>query len=154
LLVTLYDPNRMQLVANVRESLAQGMQVGQTLGVRIDGLDKQCEGLISEIVPEAQAASRSFQVKVAGPCPPGIYTGMYGRILIPLGEEEVIVVPHRAVREIGQLEQVEVWQQGRLQKRAVRTGRALGDDVEVLSGLGPGEQVLLPADGGFQPASP
>jgi hypothetical protein len=106
---------------------------------------QQCVGTISEIVPEAQAASRAFQVKVTGPCPPGIYSGMFGRIVIPLDEEEVLVLPRRAVRIVGQLELVDVAQDGRAERRSIRTGRVLDDDVEVLSGLREGEQVVVAA---------
>lgn len=144
-LLTLFDPRHMQLVASVREGLAARLRVGQSIAVEIEGLRKNCTGAISEIVPEAQTASRAFQVKVTGPCPAGIYTGMYGRILIPLDEERVLVVPRRAVRHIGQLELVEVVEQGRTVRRAVRSGRKFGDDVEVLSGLREGELVAAPA---------
>ncbi len=162
MLVTLFDPKRMQLVASVRESLTRNLQVGQGIGVRIDGLNKQCSGTVSEIVPESQSASRAFQVKVTGPCPAGIYSGMFGRILIPLDEEQVLVLPRQAVRKVGQLELVQVIGKGRALQRAIRTGRNLGDvedasglalrdQVEVLSGLSRGEQVVLPA--GLKPAS-
>jgi RND family efflux transporter MFP subunit len=144
MLVTLFDPKHMQLVASVRESLTRRLQVGQSIGVQVEGLNKQCSGTISEIVPEAQSASRSFQVKVTGPCPTGIYTGMFGRILIPLQEEQVLVIPRAAVRAVGQLELVEVSESGRVGRRTIRTGRELGDDVEVLSGLREGEQVVAP----------
>lgn len=145
MLVTLFDPTRMQLVASVRESLTRRLQAGQGIGVQIEGLGKTCEGKISEIVPEAQSASRAFQVKVTGPCPPGIYSGMFGRILIPLQEEEVLVIPRQAVREVGQLSLVDVVEDGCSTRRAIRTGRAIGnDDIEVLSGLREGEQVVLP----------
>lgn len=143
-LATLYDPKRMQLVATVRESLTRQLQVGQDIGVQIEGLNKQCSGTVSEIVPEAQFASRAFQVKVTGPCPTGIYSGMFGRILIPLQEEEVLVVPAQAVRKVGQLELVEVVAADEVARRSIRTGRTIGDDVEVLSGLREGEQVALP----------
>ncbi len=145
LLVTLYDQKRMQLVASVRESLTHRLQVGQEIGVRVEGLNKQCAGTVSEIVPEAQSTSRSFQVKVTGPCPPGIYSGMFGRIMIPLGEEDILVIPQRAVRQVGQLALVEVDENGHAQRRAIRTGRAYGEDVEVLSGLREGERVIVPA---------
>lgn len=143
LLLTLFDPKRMQLVASVRESLAVQLQVGQNIDVQIEGLKKQCSGTISEIVPEAESASRAFQVKVTGPCPTGIYSGMFGRILIPLQEEEVLVVPRGALRLVGQLELVNVVQDGRVERRAVRKGRELGEDVEVLAGLAEGEQVEI-----------
>ena len=145
MLVTLFDPKHMQLVASVRESLTHRLQVGQSIGVQVEGLSKQCSGTVSEIVPESQSASRSFQVKVTGPCPAGIYTGMFGRILIPLQEERVLVIPRQAVQEVGQLELVEVVKDGRASRRTIRTGWPLDENVEVLSGLREGEQVTLPA---------
>jgi membrane fusion protein, multidrug efflux system len=160
MLVTLFDPKRMQLVASVRESLAHRLRPGQDIGVEIDGLNKQCSGTVSEIVPEAQSSSRTFQVKVTGPCPPGIYAGMFGRILVPLGKEQTLVVPRQAVQNVGQLELVEVAGDGQAGRRAIRTGRKFdakfallsgsreGEDaayVEVLSGLREGEEVVIPA---------
>ena len=145
MLLTLYDPTHMQLVASVRESLTRRLQVGQSIGVQVEGLDKQCSGTVSEIVPEAQSASRAFQVKVTGPCPTGIFSGMFGRILIPLAEEQVLVIPGQAVRQVGQLELVDVVEDGRVTRRSIRVGRTLGDDVEVLSGLREGEQVVVPS---------
>ncbi len=147
-LVSLYDPDRMQLVASVRESLSQRLAVGQTIGVRVDALGHTCQGRISEIVPEAESASRTFQVKVTGPCPPGVYSGMFGRLLIPLDEQEVLLIPPAAVRRVGQLDLVDVVEAGAagpvLRRRVVQVGRTLEGQVEVLAGLRAGEQVALP----------
>jgi len=140
-LVNLYDPTRMQLIARVRESLTHRLSVGQMIGVRIDSLGKTCQGRVSEIVPEAQSSSRTFSVKVTGPCPPGVYSGMFGRIFIPLNEEKVLVVPKKAVQHVGQLRLVYVKDGQNLRRRAVKLGRSLGDDIEVLAGLREGEQV-------------
>lgn len=148
MLATLLDPTRMQLVASVRESLAHRLEVGQTIQVQIEDLSKKCDATISEIVPEAQSASRAFQVKVTGPCPKGVYSGMFGRLLIPLDNEQVLVVPRDAVKNVGQLELVDVVENGHLNRRAVRTGRIIDDNVEVLSGLREGESVALPAISG------
>jgi len=143
ILLTLYDPTRMQLVASVRESLTRRLQVGQTIGVNIETIGHTCDGQVSEIVPEAEAASRTFLVKVTGPCPPGVYTGMFGRLLIPLDDESVLVIPRSAVEQVGQLELVQVVEDDRLRRRAVKLGRHLGDEVEVLSGLREGERVVV-----------
>jgi hypothetical protein len=82
---------------------------------------------------------------------------MFGRILIPLEDESVLAVPREAVQDVGQLTLVEVLENGRPSRRAIRVGRTFGDEpdlpaelrgcVEVLSGLREGEQVLLPANG-------
>jgi RND family efflux transporter MFP subunit len=152
-LLTMYNPKQMQLIASVRESLAHRLQIGQSIGVKVDLLEKLCSGTVSEIVPEAQSASRSFQVKVTGPCPAGIYTGMFGRILIPLGDEPILMIPQRAVKHIGQLELVEVVEGTQVASRAIRTGRVIGDRVEVLSGLKDGEEVVVPSAPTTQEAS-
>jgi RND family efflux transporter MFP subunit len=144
MLATLFDPKRMQLVASVRESLAHRLKVGQPIEVQLENFTKQRTGTISEIVPEAESTSRAFQVKVTGPCPEGVYSGMFGRILIPLDEEQVLLIPRQAVQSVGQLDLVNVATRGAVSRRAVRLGRTIGQDVEVLSGLSAGEQVQVP----------
>lgn len=146
-LLTLYDPTRMQLVARVRETMTRRLAVGQTVDVHVDALEKTCQGRVSEIVPEADSASRTFSVKVTGPCPSGIYTGMFGRLMLPLDAEEVLVLPRAAVRRIGQLDVVEVADNDVLRRRAVQLGRTFDTDVEVLSGLRAGERVAVSAAG-------
>lgn len=148
MLATLFDPRRMQLIASVRESLAHRLIVGQSIEVQIENLTKQCTGTISEIVPESESSSRAFQVKVTGPCPEGVYSGMFGRILIPLDEEQVLVIPRQAVQSVGQLDLVNVAAHGAISRRAVRLGRTIGEDVEVLSGLREGESVPVPVEMG------
>ena len=145
-LLTLYDPKHMQLVASVRESLVRRLQVGQTLGVHVDALNRTCPGTVSEIVPESDVASRSFAVKVTGPCPPDIHSGMYGRLLIPLDEENLLVIPQAAVRRVGQLDMVDVADSSgqRVERRVVQLGRKVGEDIVVLAGLAEGERVALP----------
>ncbi len=149
-LVTMYDPSRMQLIATVRESLAMRLKVGQEIAARIDTLGYECNATISEIVPEAQAESRSFQVKVTGPCPPNIYSGMFGRIFIPLEDEDVLVVPEGAIRKVGQLDEVDVIEGDTVSRRSVQLGRTLDEGREVLSGLSEGEKVVLPREVGIK----
>lgn len=146
LLLTLYDPTRMQLVANVRESLINHVQRDQALDVHIEAIDKNCKGVVTEIVPQSDIASRTFAVKVSGPCSPEIHSGMFGRLIIPLADEEWLVIPNAAVRRVGQLDLVDVVAEegGSLERRVVKLGRTHDDNVEVLSGLRAGEQVALP----------
>ena len=142
-LVALYDPTHMQLIATVRESLALRLKVGQQIPARLETFAYECMATISEIVPEAQAESRSFQVKVTGPCPPNVYSGMFARIFIPMEDEEVLIVPSAAVRRVGQLDEVDVVEGDAVHRRAVQLGRTLSEGREVLSGLGEGERVVL-----------
>jgi RND family efflux transporter MFP subunit len=155
-LVTLYDPSHMQMVASVREGLATKLTVGQEVPATLENLGLECHATVSEIVPESQAASRSFLVKVTGPCPPGVTSGMFGRIAVPLEDESLLVVPQRAIRRVGQLTMVDLVRDSRTVRRAVRLGREIDGDWEVLAGLADGDRVALrprhsgaasPADG-------
>ncbi len=142
-LVTMYDPSRMQLVASVRERTALGLAVGQPVAVELEALGETCTGTIDQIVPEAEAATRSFLVKVVGPCPPGVVSGMFGRLLVPIGDREEIRIPAGAVRSVGQVDLVYAVVDGdRILRRFVLLGRRTGDEIEVLSGLVPGDRIL------------
>jgi len=142
-LLTLYDPTHMQMVASVRESLAMKLKVGQTLPARLESLGYECDATVSEVVPRADVSSRSFDVKVTGPCPPGVYSGMFARLMLPLGDEQLLLLPQAAIQRVGQLTMVQVAANGELARRSVQLGRSFGDQVEILSGLAAGEQVLI-----------
>jgi membrane fusion protein (multidrug efflux system) len=148
-LVTLYQPDRLQLVAPVPERVALELKVGDIVDVEIEAIGMQCHGQVSEIVPQASPASRSLMVKVTGPCPPGVFSGMFGRLLISQGEREQVLVPATAVGRVGQLEMVQVLEEGDApgggqvaRRRFVRTGQSIDGDIEILAGLEPGEKVL------------
>lgn len=144
-LVTLYDPSRMQLVGSVREALAARLAVGQAVRIALASSGETCQAVVTEVVPEADATSRSFLVKAVGACGPRVYKGMFGRLLIPLATEEVLVVPRASVAHVGQLDLVDTVQDGRLTRRLVQLGRPLPDgvDVQVLSGLKEGEEIAV-----------
>lgn len=144
-LVRLYD--RLQLAAIVPESLRAHLRLGQTVRVRVDALGEgECEGTVSEIVPEAQALSRAFRVEVTGPCPPGLIPGMFGRMRVPLGEREELRVPATAVRRVGQVPVVfRVLPDGTLLRQFVRTGQPAGDRVVIVSGLAAGDRIVTDA---------
>jgi RND family efflux transporter MFP subunit len=142
-LVALYDPSRMQLVGSVREALAARLRVGQSVEIQLGSLGETCRASVTEIVPEADAGSRSFSVKAVGACGPRAYKGMFGRLLIPLADESVLVVPRSSVVRVGQLDLVDVVEGGELVRRTVQLGRPSedGKGVQVLSGLRDGEEI-------------
>jgi RND family efflux transporter MFP subunit len=144
-LFTLYDPSRMQLVGSVREALAARLEVGQAVEIQLASLGESCDAEVTEIVPEADATSRSFSVKAVWSCGPHAYKGMFGRLLIPLAREDVLVVPRSAVARVGQLDLVDVAVKGQLFRRIVQLGRPSEDGatVQVLSGLREGEEVAV-----------
>jgi multidrug efflux pump subunit AcrA (membrane-fusion protein) len=148
-LLTLYDPRSLRLEVPVQESLAVGLQPGDELSVTIDAADRPMTGSVDEIVPRADATSRSCLVKLRLPHSDGLYEGMFGRVQILSGSHTRVCVPHKAVRTVGQLQFVQVLDAaGRRAQRFVRTGRVCPDDqIEILSGIDAGERVVLQEDG-------
>lgn len=157
-LLSLYDRTSLRLEVPVMEELATKLQIGQALQVHIDALERDFTGVVDEKVPQAEAASRSFLIKVTLPPSDELYEGMFGRLRIPTGPRRHLCLHTRAIRQIGQLQFVIVEDPdtGRRERRFIKTGR-YGDKThrEVLSGLEAGEHVLLfGAEGPGQPAAP
>ena len=94
-LLELYDPRRMRLEAWVRESIAIRLKAGDGVRVRLDAFDETIEGKVEEIVPQAEAGSRSFLVKVSLPARDNLYPGMFGRLLLPAWDGAARASPER-----------------------------------------------------------
>lgn len=144
-LLALYDPTALRIEVQVRESLVSGLGIGQSLHVRLAVVDEEIEGAVDEIVPQAEAGSRTFLIKVGLPKRAGVYTGMFGRVRIPAGERRRTLIPSSAVERVGQLTFVYAIQPDRrIVRRLVTLGPATQDGrVEVLSGLRKEDPFLL-----------
>jgi hypothetical protein len=68
--------------------------------------------------------------------------GQFGRVSVPVAEVMLLLVPQSAVIKRGQMELVFVVKGGKAALRLVKTGKALNGQVEILSGLEEGEQVV------------
>jgi multidrug efflux pump subunit AcrA (membrane-fusion protein) len=150
-LLSLQTGGSLQLEAMVRESLIGRISLQDKLSVKVTALGGEVlAGEVAEIEPLADPVTRSFLVKVRLPEVPGLYPGMFGRLLVPLGQEEAVLVPERAITRVGQLETVMVRDGEQWLPVYVRTGETLDGQVEVLSGLSGGETVGIGmgADGG------
>lgn len=142
-LLTLYQEGRLWLEASVPEELLARVRVGQTCTVLIDAGDRAIRGRVAEIVPSSDPATRTVLARVRIEAPRDVIPGMFGRLLIPAPPERMLMVPVAAVHRVGQLTMVDVVQQGRVERRTVQLGRATGGQFEVLSGLAPGDTIVV-----------
>lgn len=143
-LLSLYDPLSIRAEARVREGLALGLDLGQPIVIEIASLDRRSIGTIEEIVPAADPGSRSFLVKVSLPYNETLMPGMFARFVVPVGQTDMIRVPQNLVTEVGELNMVKVYKDGRIQRRFVRLGKKYPDDlVAVTAGLEAGEQLVI-----------
>lgn len=122
----------------------QAVREGMAVTVVVPALgDLEATGEVGRIVPAADARSRSFEIKVAMPEGLDLKTGMFARVLIPLGGTGVLLVPESAVVQEGQLTGVfVVGDYGMARFRLVRLGKPYGDRVEIISGLREGQRYV------------
>jgi RND family efflux transporter MFP subunit len=142
-LLVIQTREALRLEALVREGLIHRVSVGTLLKVSISALNKEFSGAVEELVPSADPQTRTFLVKVGLPLVEGLYPGMFGRLLVPVKETSIVVVPAAAVQRIGQLEVVTARTNGKWQRYFVKTGRRRGPMVEILSGLNGGEILAM-----------
>jgi RND family efflux transporter MFP subunit len=153
-LLELEQEGRYRLEAAVPESALGSVRAGQTVRVRFDSPPASVSGRVDEIVPEIDAASRSFLVKISLPAGGNLRSGLFGRALFDLGTRGVLAVPRAAVREQGQLRSVFVVEDGVARARLVRLGATAEQEAEVLSGLTAGERVIVPVPAGLSDGRP
>jgi RND family efflux transporter MFP subunit len=142
-LLEMEDPTFLRLEADVPESLIGQVEPGAKLLVRVSQVTRKLQGAVSEIAPAADPASRTFLVKIDLPPTAGLRAGLFGRVAIPLGEVAVLRIPRNAIVQRGQLELVFVESNSQAQMRIVKTGKPIGDEVELVSGIEPGERVVV-----------
>lgn len=142
-LLTMYQEGRLWLEASVPEEQFARLHLGRAYAVRIDARDRVMRGRLVEIVPSADPATRTVLARIRLEDTRDLLPGMFGRLLIPAPPQQLLAVPAEAVRRVGQLTMVDVVRQGRVERRMVQLGRAAGKQLEVLSGLAPGDTIVV-----------
>ncbi len=141
-LLQMENPATLRLEADVPAALIGNVKLGDHLKVRIASVANETAGTVAEMSPAADPNSRTFLVKLDLPDVPGLRSGQFGRVAVPVGEVSAIRVPVSAVIQRGQMELVFVAANNHAQLRLVKTGARVGDEVEVVSGLDSGEQIV------------
>ena len=154
-LLEMEDARNLRLEADVPEAVIGRIRARDKLSVRVSGRD-QCtrRRRQSEIAPSADPSSRTFLVKLDLPPTPGLRAGQFGRAAVPVGETSALRVPASAVLQRAEMEIVFVVVNGHAQLRLVKTGKRVGDEVELVSGVDAGEPVVVDGAGNLADGQP
>lgn len=146
-LLKVLDDRKLRLSATVKESGAGALRRGDNVTVVVDALGgKEIEGTISEVVPAADPATRSFTVRVALPATTGLLPGMFGRAYLSVGTRRAVVIPDGAlVDREGMAGVYVVAGDGLIRFQPVTIGDNMDGGSEALSGLSGGEKVVVGA---------
>jgi RND family efflux transporter MFP subunit len=143
-LVVLEDDGPREIVVTVPDELGGRLRPGQVVDVELGAGARRVSASIAAIVPGADPASPTLELRLAGP--PGIAPGLPAVAELPAGERSTLMLPAAALMRRGQLEGVFLFApDSTLRLRWVRAGRLQNDSVEVVSGLEVGDLVAIDA---------
>ena len=143
-IVTLVKSNPLRLRLEVPERDSMMVRHGQLLQLRVEGDTNAYPGQIARLSPALSEQDRMLRVEANVPNPGNLRPGLFASASIIVDEhEEVLTVPTNAVVTFAGIEKVVVVQDGKALEKDVNTGRRRGDRVEIVSGLGLGESVVL-----------
>lgn len=144
----------MKAVVQVPAQAINRFSTGDSVTVNVGAAgDRVQPGVVTQINPGGNRASRQFEVQVRLPNAPsaaastegGLKSGMYAEVEHRTGTASTLTVPEAALVKRGQLTGLYAVSDGRALLRWVRTGSQRGNRVEVLSGLRPGETYVADA---------
>lgn len=141
-LLTLEDTSSFTLESYADERLMSLIKPGMVLDAIIGSTGQRVYGRITEVSGTVNPATRTFLVKVAlnGS---GLKSGLYASVRFPAGKRTLLVVPSSAVVKKGQLIGIYAVSEKQVATyRLIRTGRTIGQNIEVISGLDAGEQII------------
>jgi cobalt-zinc-cadmium efflux system membrane fusion protein len=143
------DLSTLWLVAHVFERDAVRVPLGSHGTASFAALPgKTSDAVIRAVGREVDAASRTIAIRLDVANPDGVLRpGMSATVSLPLAEPgaaPVVVVPAAAVQRVGSSWAVFIpRREATFEVRAIGRGRDLAGDVEVRSGLSPGEDLVI-----------
>ena len=139
------ETSRYRLEVPIEEGRSSSLRLGQKLEVHVAGIeDAPMHGVVREIEPTADPASRTYLVKLDLPARSQLRSGMYGEALLAGGSSEAVWIENRSIVRQGQIEGVYVVERNAVARlRLVKLGAMSGNQVEVLSGLQNAETYVL-----------
>lgn len=128
--------------ARISEENFSGVRVGQTASVSFLGYaGEKFSAVVSKVFPTADAETQRYLVHLTVDIPvERLVPGLTGEVSIIVGSRQAkTLVPRRALRG----NEVLVVKAGRVERRPVQVGYVALNQVEILEGLEPDDQVIV-----------
>jgi membrane fusion protein, multidrug efflux system len=138
--------NPLKVIAEIPEKMAPWINAGQTVELQVDAYQgKKFFGKVSRISPGVNTATRAFPFEALVPNADTLLKpGTFARVHIESGKiDDVLTLPHAALQYRYGVNRVFVVSGDKLAMRELAVGERLGDRIEVVSGVKPGERVAV-----------
>jgi len=157
-IATIVDMNSNEIEVDVNEAYIARVRPGQKVLATLDAYpDWQIPSHVRTIIPTADRQKATVKVRISfDKLDPRILPDMGVKVAF-LGEENAskkskgkargpearAIIPQHAVRSEGNSSYVFAVRNGKVERRAVRLGRQVGSDIEVIAGVSAGDQLVL-----------
>ncbi|OGD12698.1 MAG: hypothetical protein A2W20_01385 [Candidatus Aminicenantes bacterium RBG_16_66_30] len=139
------DLRRVWILLDVYENETQYLKPGARPRVALAGRNASFEAVVSDVLPLFDPESRTMKVRLEADNPGYVLRpDMFVDVELPVTLEATLSVPTDAVLDTGLKRTVFVDRGGGFfEPREVETGRRLGNTVEIVKGLSPGERIVV-----------
>ncbi|MEE8219556.1 MAG: efflux RND transporter periplasmic adaptor subunit [bacterium] len=144
--VELLDLSTVDVIVPVPERHIAQVRRGEAASLILDALPgRSFTGQVSQVIPQANAESRTFPIKVQVANPDGlIKSGMFARVTLPVGRgRRALAVPKDALVSHGPVDLLFIVSDGMARQVAVKRGQATGNWVAIEGPVTEGQLVVV-----------
>ncbi len=148
-LLRVFTPGKMKVVLGLTEPQAFWVEPGAKARIvpaafPLTSYEAACGPV--ELTPRGNPPTLGFQVTLQpGEVDPRLVPGMHAAVHLDVAKvEKALLIPVAAVSSTGGATKVTIRKEGRNDERTVKLGKSDGQQVEVVSGLNEGDEVVLP----------
>jgi RND family efflux transporter MFP subunit len=137
------DPLRLRLAVPERE--AGAVHIGQTVELTVEGDSVKYPGRVARLSPSIAENNRTLMIEAEVPNEKGLLRpGSFAKadIVIKAGQE-IVTAPRDSIVTFAGIQKIFTVVEGKAVEKRVRTGRRIGEQVEVTEGIVAGTQVIV-----------
>jgi multidrug efflux system membrane fusion protein len=147
--LTLENPHHLQVQVQADDQAFACLKLGLEVPVEFEGPNFEMHtltGSVERLVAAANPITHTHLVKLGLPADSTVWSGAYAIVSVPVGEQAAIIVPASAIHNRAGITGVfVVTEEGRAQFRMVTLGKDANQGKVILSGLFPGDRVIVSA---------
>jgi HlyD family secretion protein len=141
----------IDLVADVPEQWLPRLRAGMTATLKLPGVEAAVPGTIRLVDQQVDKASRTGKVRIALSDVAHARIGAFASGEVDLASRDGVGAPTTAIKRDGEDGVALVVKDGRVEARQVKLGIVEGDEVEIVSGVKPGEKLVARAGSFLRP---